>query len=630
MPDGGAWDLSCPDWVERLRAGRSPIRDGLPIDVAAGDRAVAVFNKLRLADVPGTPTMGEAGGDWFRDIVRVLFGSLDPVTRERAIRELFLLVAKKNSKTTNGALLMLTALLLNERPSAPLIMTAPVQDVAEIAFSAAAGAIRLDPVLMKKLHIREHLKTIVHRETKAELQIMTFDPAVLTGQKCVAVLIDELHVVAKMAKASSAIRQLRGGMLPFPEAFLAFITTQSEDAPAGAFKSELTKAREIRDGTRRGAMLPVLYEFPQEMQRDRLAWRDPANWHMVTPNAGRSITIPRLVEEFASAEASGEEELRGWASQHLNVEIGLALHSDRWAGADYWEAQARKGLDLDAILARSDAIDVGIDGGGLDDLLALGVLGRDRDTGEKLFWAKAWAHPSVLERRKVEAPRFRDFVADGDLVLVERIGQDVEQLAAIVATVEASGALDKVGVDPYGIGAVLDALEAAGVPKEKIAGVSQGWKLGQAITTAERWLASGSLVHCGSPMVAWCVGNCKVEPKGNAILITKQASGRAKIDPVMALFDAVSLMALNPAGSGRSFWEGASVPAAVAPAEITSTTRNALDYIVNAGEGATRAHFIEDCEPVGEHVLGELVAAGFVLEDAGKLLLTAAGTAARS
>ena len=59
---------------------------------------------------------------------------------------------------------------------------------------------------------------------------MTFDPATLTGQKPVAALIDELHVVSKMSKAASALRQLRGGMLPYPEAFMAFITTQSEEA----------------------------------------------------------------------------------------------------------------------------------------------------------------------------------------------------------------------------------------------------------------------------------------------------------------------------------------------------------------------------------------------------------------
>ncbi|HGV8093059.1 TPA: terminase TerL endonuclease subunit, partial [Escherichia coli] len=86
----------------------------------------------------------------------------------------------------------------------------------------------------------------------------------------------------------------------------------------------------------------------------------------------------------------------------------------------------------------------------------------------------------------------------------------------------------------------------AGIPDESVVGISQGWKLGGAIKTTERKLAEGVLVHGGQPLMAWCVGNARVEPKGNAILITKQASGRGKIDPLMALFNAVSLMSLNP------------------------------------------------------------------------------------
>jgi hypothetical protein len=35
--------------------------------------------------------------------------------------------------------------------------------------------------------------------------------------------------------------------------------------------------------------------------------------------------------------------------------------------------------------------------------------------------------------------------------------------------------------------------------------------------------------------MAWAVGNARVEPKGNAITITKQASGTAKIDLLMAV-----------------------------------------------------------------------------------------------
>jgi phage terminase large subunit-like protein len=82
-----------------------------------------------------------------------------------------------------------------------------------------------------------------------------------------------------------------------------------------------------------------------------------------------------------------------------------------------------------------------------------------------------------------------------------------------------------------------------------------------AVKEAERRLAAGTLLHGGMRLMAWCVGNAKVEPRGNAIIITKQASGTAKIDPLMALINAVSLMSMNPAVSGVSFWEGAAARA---------------------------------------------------------------------
>lgn len=549
-----SWDLSCPDWWRRLQQGKSLVPD-LPLWTAEGERAVRIFNKLRLADVPGTPTMEEAGGEWFRDIVRAMFGSVDPVTRQRMIRELFALVPKKNSKTTDGALLMVTALLMNQRPRASFVMTAPVQDVAQLAFDAAAGAIDLDGVLSRKFHVRHHLKTILHRETKAELEIMTFDPSVLTGQKISGgALIDELHVCAKMAKAPKALRQIRGGMLPFPESFLAFITTQSDDPPVGVFAEELTKARDIRDGKREGAMLPVLYEFPREVQEspDR-KWEQPALWPLVTPNLGKSITVERLIADHADAKATSESELRIWASQHLNVQIGVALAAAGWAGAEFWERRGDPLLTLDALLARSEVVVVGVDGGGLDDLLGLAVVGREKDTRKWLHWAHAWAHEIVLERRQELEPKLRDLERDGDLTIVGLPGQDVIELADYVQKINEAGLLPEkhaIGVDPAGIGAVVDelTLDERGIDMDQIIAVSQGWKLNGAIKTTERAVAGGDFVHGAQPLMAWAVGNAKVVPVGNAVTITKQAAGSAKIDPLMATFNAVTLMALNPVG----------------------------------------------------------------------------------
>jgi phage terminase large subunit-like protein len=102
-----------------------------------------------------------------------------------------------------------------------------------------------------------------------------------------------------------------------------------------------------------------------------------------------------------------------------------------------------------------------------------------------------------------------------------------------------------VGVDPVGIAQIVYELNARGLG-ELVVAVNQGWRLNGAIKTMERDLSLKELMHGGQAMMAWCVGNAKVKAAGNAITIDKQNSGTAKIDPLVATFNAVSLMSLNP------------------------------------------------------------------------------------
>lgn len=549
-------DLSCRDWRQRIVAGRSLLPE-IPVDAAEARRAVGIYNRLHLPDVPGQPALAEAGGDWFREIVSAMFGAVrienDQIV-ERLIRELLCMVPKKNSKTTNGAAFMMTALLLNRRPRAAFILVGPTQEVAQLAFDQATGMIDADPdgFLQKRFKPLPGSKEIIDLRTKATLRIKSFDASVMTGVKPSGVLLDELHEIGKSAHAAQVIGQIRGGLLPNPEAFFAMITTQSDAPPAGAFRDELKKARAVREGRLQISMLPVLYEFPEEIQAaappgQTPRWQDPSLWWMVSPNRGKSLTIERLIEEWNTAQAVGLAEMVRWASQHLNIEIGVGLRTDRWRGADHWETAAEPGLTLEGIIARSEVVVAGVDGGGLDDLLGLALIGRERETRRWLHWGRAWLHRKVLTTRKSEASRFESLVETGDLVLVDDMEAAFAELAGVAALPHDAGLLAGVGLDPEGIGGVVDALAAEGIegPKMLVA-VSQGFRLNGPIKTAEIKLANGTLVHCGQELMAYAVGNAKLEPKGNAVTITKAVAGTAKIDPLMALFNAAHLMSRNP------------------------------------------------------------------------------------
>ncbi|WP_150796648.1 terminase large subunit [Pseudomonas fluorescens] len=544
------WDTACPDWESRIinRQSLVPFPPLFPDEAAA---CMQVLNDLRIVDAPGSPLIGESCAPWISDLAGAIFGAYNSNTGERLIQEFFLLISKKNAKSTIAAAIMLTVLIRNWRQSAEFIILAPTIEVANNAYAPARDMVKHDEELSALLHVQDHVRTITHRESGATLKVVAADQNTVGGKKAAVVLVDELHLFGKNPHAANMLREATGGLASRPEGFVIYLTTQSDQPPAGVFREKLQYARGVRDGTIIDPnFLPVIYEFPQKIL-DADDHRKPENFYITNPNMGYSVSEKFLIREMKKAQEAGESEVLGFMSKHLNVEIGLALRSDRWAGADYWAGASEKKLTLNDLITRCDVIDVGIDGGGLDDLLGFAAVGRDKQTRDWLIWTHAWAHPSVLERRKAEAPRFHDFEKDGDLTLSKRIGDDVLEVADLVEQLEESGLLDKVGVDPVGIGAIYDAMIEREIPPEKIVAISQGWKLGGAIKTAERKLAEGGMKHGGQPMMAWCVSNAKVEPRANSILITKQASGSAKIDPLMALFNAVTLISLNPEGRGN-------------------------------------------------------------------------------
>jgi len=548
MPE---WTTACPDWADRLRSGQSIIPP--PIFPEEAEANLEVMRELRIVDAPGSPRIGDASGQWVFDLAASVFGAYDASSGRRLIKEWFVMLPKKNFKYGLAASIMLTCLIRNWRQSAEFTILAPTKEVADNSYNPARDMVNyLDEddysELLDLIHVQEHVKKLTHREKNSTLRVIATDSATVAGKKSVGTLVEELWLFGKQSNAKDMFREALGGLASRPEGFVIWVTTQSDEPPAGIFKEKLQYARDVRDGKIHDPQfVPIIYEHPPEMVKAKQHLK-LENLPMVNPNYGYSVDSAFLEREFMKAEIEGEASLRGFLSKHGNVEIGLNLRADRWAGADFWERQAKvPGITLHELLARCEVVTAGIDGGGLDDLLGLAFVGRERDTGKWLAWTRAWAHPIAMERRKSEESKYDDFQEQGDLVVIEQLPGDVAAVAAVVKEVNESGLLASVGLDPEKTHKVMfQALVDADIDEKKCFGISQGWKLIGAISVTERKLAEGVLLHGGQPLMNWCVSNAKIEPRGNAALITKQASGTGKIDPLMALFNAIQLMALNP------------------------------------------------------------------------------------
>lgn len=586
------WSTACPDWESRIVARQSLVPfDPLYPDEAAA--ALAIFNELRIVDAAGRPTMAEACLPWAFDLPRALFGAYDAETGRRLIRYFFEFVAKKNSKSTRAAGIMITALMRNWRESGEFYILAPTREIADNSFFPARDMVRADEALSSMLHIQPNFRMITHRNTGAFLKVLAADSDTVGGKKTIGLLVDEFWLFGKRADADAMLREAQGGLASRPEGFVIYLSTQSDKPPSGAYAQKLEEFRAIRDGKIVDSeKLPLLYEFPKAMI-DSGAYKEPSNYYIPNPNLGKSVDLQYLISERATAERAGIASLINFDAKHLNLQVGMAMRADGWAGALVWERGIETGLTLDEIIARSEVITIGIDGGGLDDLLGVAIVGRETGTKRWLGWAHALISDIGIERRKANIEDYDRFEREGSLTKfiytkpvapsftmagldpatqpprvdaannpspnpATRTPRDAGRqfIVDLVSRIHNAGLLAQVGVDAAGIGAIVDDLAELGITQDAslLDAVRQGIALMGAIKTIEIKLADYSFRHAGSALMAWCVGNLRVVPTPTAMRVARDEAGFGKVDPLMALFNAAHLMSLNPDG-GTSVYD---------------------------------------------------------------------------
>lgn len=144
-------------------------------------------------------------------------GAYDPDSGKRLIRS-FMLISKKNSKSTIAAGIMLTALIRNWRMSAELLILAPTIEVANNSYKPTAnyGSGRMRCCLtccMCRTTFDDHApdKTVLKLK-----KVVSADSDTVSGKKAAFVLIDELWVFGSKPKADAMLKEATGGLVSRP------------------------------------------------------------------------------------------------------------------------------------------------------------------------------------------------------------------------------------------------------------------------------------------------------------------------------------------------------------------------------------------------------------------------------
>lgn len=502
-------------------------------------RAIKMTGMLQIPDSIDDKTIGDLWKAWQPELVAKIFESYNPKDMTRRIREFFVLIPKKNGKSTLSAALAIVFMLLNQRYNNEFGIIAPTKKVAGNSFQPICAMIRKNPYLKKRFKITPTTKTITDLQTDSQLTVYSADTNTVSGIKCGFVIFDELWKLTENKDIENILIEAKGGFLSKPEAFCVYLTTQSDKPPLPAFQRFLDLARSPIENQEASGFYSVLFE--PENKDLKIEDIKPDLIEQVNPNLGVTVDKDYLLTEFNKYREFGGDAFLSWASKHLNLQIKPEFKQNGWAGAEFWE-QAETEITLQDIAEKSEAVVMAIDGGGLDDLIGICIAGRLKGENNWLMWHSATCTNSALHKNGT-FEIYQKFIKQNELNAFETIEGCFDYISSLVDFFIQKKKLVWVGFDPNGAIVIANHLkQTTDIIDSQIMGIFQGNLLSSAIKSIEHMLALGMIQVNRTDLMRWQIKNIRMSGR----YFFEKTEKAAKIDSAVAMAIAGTMINANP------------------------------------------------------------------------------------
>ena len=500
-------------------------RDDVTFNYDDVDAKIRFVSKFKLTEDPftGKPFNLLPYQQW---IFANIFGFFYKGTDNRVIRNVLLLMARKQGKTQLAAGLLLAALVMDKQISVTGYTIANSSEQAGLAFKAISDLCStVDP--KQKVFQRGKARVIKNIEipaTKSRIRVLSSDTSKLDGLNPQIFIQDEGHA----AKSDDIWGVMTTGQDARHNPLAISISTAGflvgEEYPLYA---QWRACKNILEGcVDDDSWFSALYQIDEDDD-----WKDPTVWKKACPSLGITIPESAIKSKLNNVISNPSMEVQ-FKTKQLNI---WCQSETTWISNEKIKEVTGR-VDYDMFDPDEDVCIIGVDLAERSDLCTVTLLVNKDD----IFYFKAYPFicRDAYENSK-NKDLYRQWVRQGYLVLVDEESIDINWVVKYIQEIENHITIAVCAYDPYHANQLKIECKKEGI---RMRPVRQGLSaFAEPIAVLEHLILTKQCVIDDNPVIRWCFSNVLIKTDENENKKPVKSGQNNKIDIVVAMIQSVKI-----------------------------------------------------------------------------------------
>lgn len=435
----------------------------------------------------------------------------------RRFRVAHLEVARGNGKSSSASQLSLYELALDNPSGNQISTVATKKDQARIVLDAARFMARKNPSFLKHTGVKVLAHTIVHPPSNSVMRALASDSSGLDGLNDILAICDELHAMKR-----ETFEVISSGMSKRTDSLLACITTAGSDVDGVGFSQSAYAKKVCLGEVQDDQFFAAVYCLDEDDD-----WEDEKVWIKANPNLGVSVDITTLRAKVEKALVTPSD-IPNIKIKHMNMWIAEAK---AFYDLNKWDACADPNLKIESFKGKYARM--GIDLASHVDITAIAMVFREN--GKYYVFDRSYIPEGTI--KSAHNVLYDECVAKGHLIATKGDAINYDFIKLEAEALAKDFRVEECFFDAW------NATEMAQKLSDKIEMVKIAMNVAnfsEPMKKLDSLMREGRIVHNGSPLLRWCLGNVVAKTDHNDNVYPRKSHVRLKIDPIVAILMALA------------------------------------------------------------------------------------------